>query len=265
MTDTTYLVPYDFSPVAACAKRYAFKMIEATGGRVELLHVVATDAGKKQAREQLGAVVARMEKEQQYQTACTVVVGNIFEDINKVAEKGKATIVVMGTHGADALQKLLGSNAIRVITSSHIPFFVTQSRYREGEIARIVLPVGLLKRSTEIVDYAAVLAEKFKAEVILVGQNEGDQWLAGALEKNVLLSQERLTEQGIGASIKLLPKGDFANELIHYSQGIKADLIAVAYIRESVVPKYDDYVQTLITNKPGIPVLTINTETVKGI
>ena len=55
-----------------------------------------------------------------------VCVGTIFEEIGKTASKQAAQLIIMGTHGATGLQKLFGSNAMKVITSSNTPFLIVQ-------------------------------------------------------------------------------------------------------------------------------------------
>jgi hypothetical protein len=62
-----------------------------------------------------------------------VRVGSVYEDIGDAAAEIDADLIIMGTHGMRGMQFITGSRALRVITSSSVPFVVVQERpIKEG-------------------------------------------------------------------------------------------------------------------------------------
>ena len=49
----------------------------------------------------------------------------VFSEVNEIAEKHNADLIVMGSHGADGLQEIfIGSNTERVVRTSDVPVLV---------------------------------------------------------------------------------------------------------------------------------------------
>jgi nucleotide-binding universal stress UspA family protein len=189
-----------------------------------------------------------------------VVVGNIIQDIGKIAGYDDATLIVMGTHGAKGLQRLLGSNAIRVITNSGTPFLVVQDKMpSNSKIDRIVMPIDLAKESIQILKFAVDLAKQFGAEIHVVGSHQSDEWLINKVRNNITNVRNYLKKHNISFSVKSLEgKKSYQEEVIQYAQEVGADLMDVAYYSESILPQFDTFAQSLITNELKMPVLIVD-------
>jgi nucleotide-binding universal stress UspA family protein len=214
-----------------------------------------------EAQSRLDAVISKLDLGEDAPTVNSkVVVGNIIQDIGKMAGYTDATLIVMGTHGATGLQKLLGSNAIRVITNSGTPFLVVQERLpRNDEINRIVMPVDLAKESIQILQFAVDLAKQFGAEIHVVGSHQSDEWLINKVRNNITNVRNYLKKNGIGFSVKSLEgKKSYQEEVADYAQEVGADMMAVAYYSESLLPQFDTFAQSLITNEMQMPVLIVD-------
>ncbi len=72
------------------------------------------------ARESLGKISSKYPD-----CSCEIVTGDIVDEIVNFAEKRKANLIIIGTHGSKGLEKLLlGSVAERVVKSAHCPTLV---------------------------------------------------------------------------------------------------------------------------------------------
>lgn len=255
------VVPYDFSEVADHAVKYALNAAKASEMKVFLLHVVKKDSEKKDAESKLEKAAAGFPGATEGVIRSKVVVGSIFEDIAKIAETLDAKLIVMGTHGEKGLQRILGSHAIKVITSGVIPFCVVQEDTRIGDINRIVVPFDLSKESIQILTFASRLSKIYNAEVNLVGGEQTDEFLIRKSHSNIRLATSHLEKEGVPHKVELLPRQKrFAEAVLDYAETNNADLIAVGYMQNSIIPQLDRFVQTLITNEKRLPVLVVNAE-----
>ena len=129
MSLRSLLVPVDFTEVSKVAMEHAAKLAETIDASVVLLNVVSDAEEVHDAKEKLAAeakIIADSNSSVSVSTA--VRIGNIFEDIAQTAAEESAVFIIMGTHGAKGWQKLTGSHALKVITSSKIPFIVVQTK-----------------------------------------------------------------------------------------------------------------------------------------
>ena len=69
----------------------------------------------------------------------------------------------MGTHGSRGMQKIFGSNAMKVIVSAECPFIVIQKNTKPRDIKSVVVPIDLTKESLQIVNYAGDIANIYNA------------------------------------------------------------------------------------------------------
>ena len=254
-----YLVPHDFSSVSNGATRLALDLAEANDGSAYLLHVVGKASEKVEARRSFQNLVSEMSEEDQGRVTTKVIVGDLFEDVGKASDILKASLIVMGTHGAKGMQKIFGSNAVKMISSTGSPFLVTQGKKKVEKINTIVMPFSFAKETIQIVSFASAMAKKFNAKIHLAGYHDSDQWLEHKTQSNLLVVRRHLTDAGVDHEIVNMDvKDSFEKELLSYSQSVDADIIAAAYFKEGILPTPNSFIQMMIENEEQIPVLTVN-------
>ena len=143
----TILVGTDFSLCAARAFSYAVSLAATQGARVHLLHVlmepiqafdvagalpyldVTTQREWEEAtKKRLASAVASAEKRGVAATS-ELLWGRPSDAIIETAVKQKASLVVLGTHGRTALEKLLiGSTAERVVRLCQVPVLTVREK-----------------------------------------------------------------------------------------------------------------------------------------
>lgn len=260
------IVPYDFTPVTRTALDHALRWAETLDGHIELLHIIKDEDERAGAEQQFSELLDGLKNGSRERVETRVRKGDIFKDISKEAQEGDAQLLVMGTHGAKGLQKILGSHAIKVVTSSNTPFVVTQAAGPGEKIERIVLPVDLTKESIQIVKFAGKLAQKFKAEIHLVTKAVKDEFLVRKLQNNINVARRQLKVDAVAHEVSSLPgKKSFHQEVMDYGAKHRADLFAIAHFPDSLIPQFDKFSQELITNKLEVPVLIVNAAEVGGV
>lgn len=263
-TPVNYLVAYDFTPEADAAVSHGLTIANRNNGAVQLLHLVKNEKAIKDAEDRLNKVIADLGlNDGDPAIEAHVVVGNIFEDISKIADYSHAKMVIMGTHGAKGFQKITGSHAMKVITSSSVPFVVCQHDHSHDTYNKIVIPVNLTKESIRVMQFAVEVAKMFDSEVHIVGSKQNDEWLDNKISNNIVNVRKYMAENGVKSEVAILDgKAAYVNEVLEYGHNIGAELYALAYFSESLLPQFDTFAQNLITNSENVPVLIINAEEV---
>ncbi|WP_417608380.1 universal stress protein [Owenweeksia hongkongensis] len=260
-----FLVPYDFSAVTKAALDYSIMLSKSFPGEIEVLHIIESEDQRKAAEDKLEQIITSLKVNSGTVLTQKVRVGNILEDINMEANEGHAQLLVMGTHGSHGLQKLLGSNAIRIITNSKTPFVITQSKAVD-DIKNIVIPVDLTKERMQILRFATLAAAKFNARVHLVCKAETDEFLMNKLNNNIQQAKSYLSKEGVSHEVHLLAgKKSLQDEVMDYGYEIGTDLFAIAHYPKGILPQFDSFSQAMITNPKEVPVLIVNASEITGV
>lgn len=253
------VVPFDFTPTTEKALQYALNITEPID-QVILLHIVKSASEVEGMTSKLMDIINALPEESKIRVGVEVVTGKLSEDINASAESLKADLIVMGTHGAHGMQKIWGSNALKIVSSSHIPFMITQGKKSFEGISKIILPFSYAKETLQVAQFAASIADHYKASIDLIGYRDKDEGLIQNMKINQTVMRRLLTDEGVDYTIGSLPgKKAYEKELIDYANEKGADLIAAAYFNESIFTVIgNSFLQDLIENKFDIPILTIS-------
>jgi len=160
----TILVPTDFSSNAKNALKYANALAKSLKAKIVLCNVYTPSVGKFNmisgiiAEEISSAKVDALKKLNKLNDECTkascsqvVAVGDTVNGILDTAKEKKASFIVMGTHGASGLNKVLfGSNASNVISKSEIPVLTIPQRYKYKKIEKIIYASDLNNITAEL-------------------------------------------------------------------------------------------------------------------
>lgn len=265
MDKNTYkvLVPHDFTEVADCAISHAAKVAKSFDGEIYLLHVVAKTKEVEENKSKLQAIAEKTEANYGINTHVIVRIGNIFEDIGDVASELGIGYIIMGTHGARGIQKIIGSHAMKVITHSKVPFIVVQNKGpKEGSVYDdIVVPVDFTNITKQKFAVAGNIASHFNSKVHLFAPVETDEFLKIKLDRELTFAKHYFDERHIDYDIVIAPeKGHFKKQLIKFSSRINADMIAIVNTQDgALLPDFlgsDE--QEVIANDAEIPVIITN-------
>lgn len=172
------------------------------------------------------------------------------EEIVSFAQDKKMDLIVMGTHGRSGLSHfMLGSVAEKIIR--HMPCPVVTIRHPEGKekrsydgIKRIVVPIDFSPYSKQAVETAAVIAEKFGAELqflhVIEEQVHPAHYVTGktsifAFVPDLMNKSEAAMEKFVNPSLKAsvqrsfhVVEGRAHAAIVEFAEQQKAGLIAIA-------------------------------------
>lgn len=261
LKEPIYLVPVDFTAESASAVRLALDLAKANNGSTYLLHVVGKSSEKVTARQQFGDFLTDFNSEEMDLISTKVIEGDIFNDIGKAGDILKAALIVMGTHGAHGMQKVFGSRAVKLVSSSATPFLITQGKKDVERIKNIVMPFSFAKESIQITTFVGAIAKKFNATIHLCGFHDNDDWLDAKTKSNQLVVRRALDDLNASYEIVHLPPSKTYNQdLVDFAKSIDADMFAAAYFKEGILPTPNSFIQGMIENELNLPLLTVNAE-----
>tara|TARA_B100001057_G_scaffold142600_1_gene142291 strand:- start:118 stop:945 length:828 start_codon:yes stop_codon:yes gene_type:complete len=261
--NTKLLVPTDFSEVAQSAMQHAIKFAEIINADVILLHVVSSREEVEEAKEKLSKEITLGSS---FSSSCIVTsfvrIGNIFEDIGDVAAELGISLIFMGTHKASRWQKLVGSRAIKVITSSPVPFIVTQEKLMNSNgYDNIVVPLDLNVETKQKLELVAKIAHYFDSQVHLLTNDNSDEFIKTKLKANQVWASNYLESKDIKNSSHLVDQADSLTEgIFKLSKEVDADLIAIMNLAdETVLGLYENsFQEEIVANDLKVPVLCVN-------
>lgn len=257
------LVPHDFSTVADNAICHAAKLAKSFNGEVYVLHVVGKNKELDDARKKLNKIVEEATVKYDIAVEGMVRIGNIFEDIGDAAAEIGAGYIVMGTHGAKGMQKIMGSYALKVISHSKVPFIIVQEKAPSVTDAYddVCVPIDYSDVTKQKLTIAADIAKHFGSRIHIFSAKESDQFLQVKLDRELKFAKNYFTEKGVEFDIvSASESGNFKQQLVKYAAKIDADMIAIVNTREGALlpDMFGSDEQEVIANDSQIPVLITN-------
>ncbi len=258
------LVPTDFSKVSETSLNHAIKVAKTIGAEVNLVHVVNRISDKEDSLMRMSIIRTQANKIHPDIIINTMAIeGSIFDDIGDLADKSGSELIIMGTHGRKGLQFLTGSRALRIVSSSRIPFVIVQNRaIKEEGYDDIVVPLDLHTETKQKLTIVSEMAQYFKSRVHLIIPNEKDEFLSNKLNRNLAFAKQYFKEQGIEHTATISDKdaGDFDDGIIHHAASIEADLITIMNLKENSLMGIlgNNYVERILMNEAQVPVMILN-------
>ena len=153
-----FLVPIDFTETTLNAFKFAIQLSKSNDDNFTLLHIIKHEDERIVAKQKLDQIISESSIAED-KIAGKIIVGKFLNDIGKIAESLEASLIVMGTHGSTGLQKVFGSNAMKVVSNSKTPLLIVQENSVFHAIKKIILTIDLEKESIQVVKYAAKIGE----------------------------------------------------------------------------------------------------------
>ena len=257
------LVPTDFSEVTENAMFQAIEAAKYLKYKVVLLHVIDknTKAQLKRDSESLESINVRMnaiadevKSVHNIEVETVAKEGDIFTTIGEVAKDIGANLLYLGTHGKVGMQKLTGSFAIKVVTSSPVPVVVVQKRPFDEGFKKIILPITSDAGPWEKTKWAAFIAKNFDAEIEIY------QLDVAALDDAIKIITNHFDKEGVKYKITKAGSKNFSKGVIEYATTNVADMIMIMTNPDKSYSKFllGSYDEEMIFNTSQIPVMCIN-------
>ncbi|HYL85690.1 MAG TPA: universal stress protein [Candidatus Angelobacter sp.] len=248
------LVATDFSPASNNAFAYAVSLARCYDSRILLAHVIALDAYPLAAPEvtthlvetQRRAAEAKIQEVlfsgqlQDVPQDTLIVEGPLWPAIQRLIEKQAIDLVVVGTHGIGAIQKLvIGSGAEQIFRQATCPVLTVGPAVGSGaspnvDFKHVLFATDFGPGCEREAAYAFSLGQEHDATVTLlhVVRHMDDYSEDGLTLKREVIKQQLqdLVPSGAEAWCQTqlrMAVGDPAAEILRYAQETHADLIVM--------------------------------------
>jgi nucleotide-binding universal stress UspA family protein len=234
MNIANILVPYDFSDCATDALRVAAKLARMTGACIDVVHVYEqmTDfhTENQKVRDAIEAKleqVPRMPFMEGIELRKFLLRQMSIPEMFRNERLANMDLVVMGSHGAQGLRGLVGSNTQRVVRHAPMPVLVVKHHIEDFRVDELVFASNFSATDIEKFDAFMPIIELFDSKVHLLKVNtpktferseDSSKAMDGFLQRHALrkftatVYNDLSIEEGI----------------INFSRSIDADLIAMA-------------------------------------
>lgn len=259
-----FLVPTDFSEVCANAAHRAASLAKDFNYKIVLLHVIDKNTlgelkkeskGPEWVKERLGELAKILVKENVIQVETIAREGDIFNTIAEVAEELKASLIFLGTHGKVGLQKITGSFALKVVTSSETPTIVMQKRPFGHGLNKIVMPITTNTGPWAKTKWAASIAKEFNSTIQII-HLPGEE-----MDDIITMITNHFQVNGVKFKIKVADKsGNFTKQVLDYATAENADMILIMTNPDKSFKTFllGSYDEDIIFNPSQIPVMCVN-------
>jgi nucleotide-binding universal stress UspA family protein len=238
------LVPTDFSALSKVAFKYAIKIANEVNGTITLLHFVSSvepvtnamrhrvkpveDEVMADAHDKLQKLIRSMVRSIQFseEIRSTVIKSSdTFPDVvNKEAKKHRTGLIVMGTHGASGIKKLVvGSNTNGVIGSSKVPVLAIPEHAEFKGFRNIIYASDLKNFSKELATISPYV-KKFDSTLHIVHVVKSGKDVPALEEKVEGLAAKSGHKDAI---VMIFADGSVDEGIEQYIGLAKADLLAM--------------------------------------
>jgi len=188
-----------------------------------------------------------------------VRIGDIFEAVGNAALENNVQLIIMGTHGLKGFQFLTGSNALRVVANSEVPFIIVQKDTKVVDgYKNILVPMNLDEDSKQKLAYARNMALFFGSKIHLIAQDEDDEYLHNKIIRDINYSEKYFTDAGVEYEVDVMKPSKNLDPYLDYAVKKNIDLVVILNQSNSVFNLFGDEIQKAITNKNCLPVMLIN-------
>jgi len=266
------IVPLDFSKQAEQALKVAATLAKAHGAEIFALHMLELSAAFLSSAEGYNAeqtVFLLKMGEKNFKKfldkpylkgiKITPIIKHykVFSEVNTIAEKHDADLVIMGSHGTDGLQEVfIGSNTEKVVRHSKIPVLVIKGAIADFKIERFVFACDFKEASIPALQKAMNFVKLVQAELHLVYINTpGDAFLS--TEDAYSRIAKFLNIARLGLEIEIYNDYTVEEGILNYSETLAADVIGIpTHGRKGLAHFFRGSIGEDLVNHSQIPVLT---------
>lgn len=274
MNKKIIIVPIDFSSDSINALEHAIIFANKIEARIRMIHVIKsknfeapfvinefTSIYSNSIEDFMNRILNKYQSQAKYGIDYKIRDGKIYKEICNQAKYDDAYLIVMGSHGTSGFEeKIIGSNAYRVVINAPCPIITIRNKFAPTEPQKIILPIDLTKDSRKKIPFIAEYALKFDSEIHIIGLHFSNE--SKAIKKlNLYCSQAEnyFKEKGINKTLVHIPEElnvEPAEFIINYANQQQAQLIAI--MTEQIKPLIfllEPQAQKIIINSP-IPVIS---------
>ncbi len=215
------LVPIDFSDQSYSGLKQAKYMAQGKSAKIVALHVIRDHTAPwnifsgeekslyiEKTHEKL-RMLAEIEGIEPEQYSTIIEFGKLCDTILDTSEEIDADCIVMGTSAANNIKKkIIGSNALRIVSESNIPVVTVKRNCEADDFRNLILPLDLAKETREKVPLAIKMAKMFDSTIKVVSfVSTTDEHVVNQLKKQATQVTAFISERKVPCTAEVIAFG----------------------------------------------------------
>lgn len=270
------IVPIDFSEQSEFALQAAAKFAKKFNAEILALHMlemsdVMLTASDGYANEQAVFFVKLAEQKferflkkdylKTLQVTPIIKHFKVFSEVNDVAEKHDADLIIMGSQGTSGVADFfVGSNTERVVRTANIPVLVIKNELKNINFESAVFACDFAEESINSYLEAEKLMVKLQCKLHLVHVNRPNDWFRSSVEIEKLVVNFFTKAKRKLDNMELVHYvSDYTVEegILNFSNKLGADLIVIpTHGRKGLSHFFEGSIGEDIANHATLPVMT---------
>ncbi|MCX7863048.1 MAG: universal stress protein [Bacteroidales bacterium] len=267
------LVPIDFSADSINALEHAIIIANKVGASIKMIHVVKkknyeapfvinefSSTLSNSIEDFFKKIMEKFQKKVKHGIEYKIREGKIFTEICNQAKYDDSYLIIMGTHGVSGFEeKILGSNAYKVVINSPCPIITIRKKYSPCEPKKIILPIDVTKDTRKKVPFVTEFANIFNSEIHVLGVVGTE---AASVKKKLTLytnqTEEYIKARNIKVKKQIIAGNDITASILNYANEQKANLIAIMTEQPNPFTLIMGLTAHNIVNESNIPVMSFS-------
>jgi nucleotide-binding universal stress UspA family protein len=252
------LVPLDTSPLAEQALPYVIELARAFNSAIDIINICELRQDQEAAvcQSYLNTEAARIKANlagQADKIKTETIMGSPGQNILKYAEKEKADLIIMSSHGRSGVTLWpFGSTVDKVLRRTGVPLIIVKVKEaqiqqpQEDRFKRVLVPLDGSELGAKVVPYVVEIAAKLGSEVVLLevietakhvhtlGRIDTVPFIEGELSALRTRAQDFLARESLkfassGSNVRTVVKeGNVAEQILKYANEQQCSLIAIS-------------------------------------
>ncbi len=237
------LVPIDYSDKSVFGLKYAEKLNRVLNGKITFINVIKgvdpiwseffSDVEREvllnRLEEHMRKFVHQNSGLNDAEFDCRILRGKLCDTIMQTAESLGASAIVMGTSRADNIKKkIIGTNALRVVSESKCPVITIKSTPPTADIKRLILPMDISKESREKTVDAVAIAKRLNAEIMVVSAYTiSDEFVLKNLRNQQNQVVKYIADRGVKCTGAILAVDDQVDGVLDFIDKNNGDMVII--------------------------------------
>jgi len=271
------LVPIDFTEHSLAGLEQSYNLAKYSKSEIVLLHVIVEtksfwslfssqeqDDYYNRVSKKLDEYLDLIAGKTGLKVSKLIVKGKLIESIIEQADKIKAKMIVVGTTGsANMMQKIIGSNALKLINEAKCPVVTLKNELPRDRCDNIIVPLDLSKETGRKVKTAISLANYFGGKIFAVSAvTTNVEYDIDKLRKQLYQVKKFVNDHNVECETEFIKisggNEKIADTLLEYSDKVNGDLMVIMTQQENEIVEF--FIGSLakeIIHKAKIPVMSI--------
>ncbi len=253
------LIPIDFSKQSLGAIKHSFNIGRHTKSKLVLLQVYGKESDLNKA--ELEKLAKQTAEESGLVCETLTVKGDIYDETDKMAEKIKDNLIVVGLEPNIKFRSFMGkSNTSKFIKNAPCPVLTIRGTHYSAECKNILMPFDLNPEAREKVPLVIQLAHYFKAEIRIVSVfDPNDSKYENKLLPYMSQVKKFIKEKNVSCTNKSIPSKDIVESIVDYAHKNSCEIIVQMNPKDVTYSEmFNGTLSQKMVDISDIPVLTLN-------